>query len=134
MDPDLCKTRYGSSFEHHLGVKFNRYEEGVCDIELLIKPEHLNIAGGVHGGIISSLLDISLSGAVTSTIPDRKAEQVVTMQMSINFLRGASLGDTLRAKAEIIKRGSTIVYIEGSIHDQNDKLIARASGDWFIKK
>ncbi len=134
METDLSKSRYQSSFEHHLGVKFNCYQEGVCSIELEILPIHLNIAGGVHGGIIASLLDIALSGAVTCTIVDKKAEQVVTMQMNVNYLRGARLGDKLTARGEIIKRGSTIVYIEGSIHDQNNKLIARASGDWFIKK
>jgi len=134
MDADITKTRYQSSFEHHLGVNFETYQDGICSISLKILPIHLNIARGVHGGIITSLLDIAMSGAVTCTIADRSAEQVVTMQMNTNFLRGATEGDTLNARGEIIKRGSTIVYVEGSIHDQNGKLIAKASGDWFIKK
>ncbi len=134
MHKDLCSDRYKSSFEHSLGVKFNEYDAGICEIELEIKEGHLNIGGTTHGGIISSLLDIALSGAVTSTILDKSATQVVTMQMSVNFLRAGLLGDRLKARGEIIKKGSTIVYVEGSIHNQKNDLIAKANGDWFIKR
>ncbi len=134
MNSDLSQSRYQSSFEHYLGVDFKLYDDSACEIELLIKPEHLNIGGTVHGGIISSLLDIALSGAITARIKDRSAEQVVTLQMNVNFLRAANLGDRLIAHGRVIKQGSTIAYIEGEIINQDSRLIAKASGDWFIKK
>jgi uncharacterized protein (TIGR00369 family) len=129
----ITAGRYQSSFESFLGVQFLEYGQGKCRIELKIKPEFLNIAGAVHGGIINALCDIALSGAVTCNFVD-KAETVVTMQMNVNFLRAGHAGDTLTAYAEVIKYGSTIVYVEGGVTNQDAKLIARAAGDWFIKK
>ncbi len=128
----ITQGRYKSSFENYLGVKFNKYEEGYCEIELKIKPEYLNIGGSVHGGIINGLCDIALSGAVTCNFHSG-AESVVTMQMNVNFLKAGKPDDTLTAWGEVVKRGRTIYYVEGGIKNQEGKLIARASGAWFIK-
>lgn len=131
--PDIIKKRYKSSFEAHMGVRFNKYADSYCEIELDIEPKHLNIGDTVHGGVINALCDIALSGAVTSNYIN-KAESVVTMQMNVNFLRPGFLGDTLTAYGEIIKKGGTICFVEGGIKNQKGELLAKASGDWFIKK
>lgn len=128
---EIVEKRYSSSFEKHLGVNFRKYAEGYCEVELEIKQEHINIGGTVHGGVINALCDIALSGAVTCITP--KAPSVVTLQMNVNFLRPGLPGDTLLAYGETIKRGKTIAYVEGGIKNQDGKLIARASGDWYIK-
>ncbi len=130
---EVTKNRYSSSFEKFLGVQFLKYSEGKCEIVLGIKKEHLNIGGTVHGGIINSLCDIALSGAVTCDFID-KAEGVVTMQMNVNFLRAGQLNDTLIGFGEIVKKGTNIIYVEGGVKNQDGKLLARASGYWFIKK
>jgi uncharacterized protein (TIGR00369 family) len=129
----LVQERYKSSFENFLGVKFLEYSNGRCKIELDVRDEFLNIGGTVHGGVINALCDIALSGAVTCNFTDQ-ADTVVTMQMNVNFLRAGQPGDRLIAYGEVIKKGSTVVYVEGGIQNQKGKLLARASGDWFIKK
>ena len=122
-----------SGYGNALGAVFLEYAEGKALVELDINESHLNIGKTVHGGVISGLLDIALSAAVTSRFLG-KAETVVTLQMNVNFLRAATLGETLIAKGEIIKQGSTIIYVEGEIRSKKeDKLIAKASGDWFVK-
>lgn len=129
---EAVEERYKLSYESYLGVKFGKYNDGYCDISLAIEDKHLNIGKSVHGGVINALCDIALSGAVTCTLTDT-AKSVVTLQMNVNFLRAGMPGDTLTAYGEIIKRGRTICYVEGGIKNQDGKLIARASGDWFIK-
>lgn len=131
--PDIIKERYNSSYEAHMGVSFTKYADSVCEIELKVEPKHLNIGNSVHGGVINALCDIALSGAVTCNYIN-KAETVVTMQMNVNFLRPGFEGDVLTARGEIVKRGSTICYVEGEVRNQEGKLLARASGDWFVKK
>jgi uncharacterized protein (TIGR00369 family) len=122
-----------SGYGNLLGADFVEYSAGKCVVELIIVKEHLNIGGTVHGGVINGLLDIALSAAVTSAMLD-KAEKVVTLQMNVNFLRAGKLGDKLITTAEIVKMGSTIIYVEGEIKSAEDnKLIAKASGDWFVK-
>ncbi len=129
---DLTVRRYKNSFERHLGVVFNEYKNGYCEIVLEIKPEHVNIAGCVHGGIISALCDIALSGAVTCNFAEG-AEKVVTMQMNINYLRAGMGDDVLTAFGQVIKQGRTIYFVEGGVRNKKGELIAKASGDWFVK-
>ncbi len=129
----LSEERYKNTYEHTLGVKFLKYEDSYCEIELKVRPELLNIGGSLHGGVIEAMCDIALSGAVTCTLHD-SADRCVTMQMNVNFLRPGRLDDTLIAYGEIIKHGKTVCYVEGGIKNQDGKLICRASGDWFIKR
>ena len=125
-------VRKPSDFGDLLGVSFSTYDAGDCVAELDVASHHLNIGGTVHGGVINALCDIALSGAVTSAFKDRE-ESVVTLQMNVNFLKPGFEGDRLIAKAKVIKLGSKIVYTEGEIRNQNDKLLAKASGDWYVK-
>lgn len=128
----ITKERYDKSFEKYLGVDFLKYADGQCEISLKVEDHHLNIGGSVHGGIINALCDIALSGAVTCNFIN-KAETVVTMQMNVNFLRPGFSGETIFAFAEVIKKGRTIYYVEGGIRNEKNELLARASGDWFVK-
>lgn len=122
-----------SGYGTFLGVIFTEYHSGKATVELDITKDHLNIGGTVHGGIINGLLDIALSAAVTSAFLE-KSKAVVTLQMNVNFLRAGELGDKLIARGEIVKMGSTIIYVEGEIRSaSSNKLLAKASGDWFVK-
>lgn len=132
-EPKLCKERYKNSFESFLGVDFVKYCDSYCELSLVIRPELCNIGGSTHGGVIESLLDMALSGAVTCDYMD-KPETVVTLQMNVNFLRPSFPGDTLIAWGEVVKKGRTVCFVEGGIKTPEGKLIAKASGDWFIKK
>lgn len=128
---EIIKERYGNTFESTLGAKFTKYEDSYCEVELEVKPEHLNIGNSVHGGVINALCDIALSGAVVCMAPETPS--VVTLQMNVNFLAPGKLGDKLIAYGEIIRKGRRINYVEGGIKNQDGKLIARASGDWYTK-
>lgn len=129
----IPKERYSKSFEKHLGVEFEKYQDSYCEVTLEIKDHHLNIGETVHGGIINALCDIALSGAVTSNFVD-KAGTVVTLQMNVNFLKPGFSGDKLTAYGEVTKQGRTIFYVEGGVKNQNGELLARASGNWFVKR
>lgn len=129
----ITEQRYKSSFENHLGAKFLCYSEGRCEVTLDIKEHHLNIGRTAHGGVINSLCDIAMSGAVTCCFSEG-AEKVVTLEMKVNFLRPGLPGDTLTTWGEVIKQGRTICYVEGGIKNQKGDLIAKASGNWFVKR
>lgn len=132
---ELTQKRYESSFESFLNVSFIKYAEGHCEIELKTEEKHLNIGRTVHGGVINALADIALSGAVTSNFQNNdEAESIVTMQMNVYFLKPGLLGETLVAHGEVVKAGKTICYVEGSIKTKDGKLVAKANGNWFVKR
>ena len=48
-------------FHNLLGYRQVSWEEDKAVIALDLKPEHLNMGGVIHGGVLSSLLDIVLA-------------------------------------------------------------------------
>ena len=53
---------------------------------------------------------------------------VSTIELKISFLSPARLGDQLVGKGKIVKDGRRIMFVEGEIRNQDDKLIAIGSG------
>lgn len=132
---ELTQKRYKSSFESFLDVKFTKYSQGYCEIELELKEHHLNIGRTAHGGVINAMADIALSGAVTCSFAEiNDAQGVVTMQMNVYFLKPGLAGETLIAYGEVVKAGKTIYYVEGGVKTKDGKLVARANGNWFVKR
>ena len=121
-----------STFDKHLGVKTVTQKKGYCKIKLDLKSNLLNEGGIVHGGVLATLCDIALAGAVTNVM--KKDEWCVTAQLNIEYLYPAFPGEPLFAYGNLVKKGNTLAFVEGGIETKSMKLIARAQGIWVIKK
>lgn len=119
------------TFDRILGVKFVKEIKGYCKVKLNVKPWHLNNGGIVHGGVITALCDIALAGAVGKAL--RKEEWCVTAELNVDFLYPAFGSEPIFGYGKLIKKGSTLAFVEGGIVSKNNKQIARASGIWAIK-
>lgn len=115
-------------FDEFLGFQYGRIEEGKVTVTLPVKPLHINSAGVVHGGVISTLADVALSNTMK---PDVNGIQTsVTLDLNVTFLKGAK-SDQLIAHAEIIKAGRTLTHAECRIEDAAGVLVAKAKGIFF---
>ncbi|AQQ51857.1 PaaI family thioesterase [Planococcus lenghuensis] len=115
-------------FDEFLGFQYERTETGEVTVTLPVKPLHVNSAGVVHGGIISTLADVALSNTMK---PDMNGKQTsVTLDLNVTFLKGAK-SDQLIAYAEIIKAGKTLTHAECRITDAAGVLVAKAKGIFF---
>ncbi|MBI4240285.1 MAG: PaaI family thioesterase [Candidatus Rokubacteria bacterium] len=50
---------------HLLGIRPRTMGEGRCCFELAVRPDHMNPHGVVHGGVVYSLVDYAMGGALT---------------------------------------------------------------------
>ncbi|MBV9993757.1 MAG: PaaI family thioesterase [Caulobacteraceae bacterium] len=73
-----------------IGWTVEQVEEGM--VRLALEPaEHLFHSGGVlHGGVIATLLDSAMAGAVLTTLERGKA--CTTLQLTVNTIRGVRPG------------------------------------------
>lgn len=117
------------TFGRYLGIEFTKMEGGECEARLAIKSHHKNLGGVVHGGVIASLLDSCMGGAVVSTLDE--LEWCGTTQLDTKFLRWAD-GPTLVATGRVVKRGRQVAFVEGSLRDAGGLELARASGVWYV--
>lgn len=88
-----------------------------------------NSLGVVHGGITTTLIDSTMGSLVNRSLPE--GLYAVTTELKMNFIRAAKTG-TLRSEAKIIHRGRQLVFLEGSVYDERDRLISHATATFMI--
>lgn len=85
----------------------NRYVFGV-----LVTQEHVNPAGMIHGGMITSLLDQSVSTAVWEATGQQPC---VTVQLDTHFVAAVRPGAFIEAHSHIVRQTSTLVFVRAEL-------------------
>ncbi|HBU63572.1 MAG: thioesterase [Oceanicaulis sp.] len=88
------------------------------------RPDFLNPNGSIQGGIVTGFLDeaMSLSAFVAG---DLKAA-VPTLEMKTSFLRPL-MTDRARARGQVVRLGSSVIFTEGWLWNSEGVLCATAS-------
>ena len=100
-------------------------------VGLRICPHHINYKEAAHGGVVSTFADVALSHAVYDAERPRLSPSTVNLQ--VNYLQGARLGDWLEARVRIDRLGGRLAYTSGEIY-RRDEPIATMSGVFSIKR
>jgi len=87
--------------------------------------------GTLHGGILCDIADAAMGIAFASTLGP--GESFTTIELKINFFRPVWEA-RLRAEGKVVRRGSTIGYIECEIKDEGGWLVAKASSTCMALK
>jgi uncharacterized protein (TIGR00369 family) len=111
-------------FVEHLGIQLLEKDGGHVSIRLDPRPEHLNSWKGVHGGVLMTLLDVSLSSASRSLDP--ACIGATTVEIKVNFLAAAT--GTLFSKGHAQRAGRSLIFAEGEVRDGAGVLLAKATG------
>ena len=118
-------------FNKHVGIERGPRGEGRAEMTLTIDGRHVNKRGVAHGGVLSTLLDSALGGAVVSAI--RPEEWCATMSLAVQFLDGPRTGDHVVARGEVRKRGKRIAFARGeAVRESDGRVLATAEGVWYI--
>ena len=103
------RLRLASPYMSLLGpIYIRREEQGPAVIALPLAPQHLNIQGVAHGGMLTTLADSAL-GINISLARGRRGGQV-TVSMTADFLSSAREGDWLEAHVVITRMGRQLAY------------------------
>ena len=115
-----------SPFLDLLGTKVEEWRDGYARISLVLKPEHLNRAGVVHGGVLATLLDHG--GGFCGLFCDvpGNARYGMSLSLTCNFI-----SQTRSGRLEVIGRrtaaGTKIYFAETKIVDGDGATIATGS-------
>ena len=118
------------AFAELLGARRVEMGEGRCRFELTAEPRHLNPHGVVHGGVVYTLVDYAMGGALTSRLAP--GERCATLEIKINYMAAAAAGP-LAALATVVDRTTRIGVLEARVTDGAGRLIALATGTFFIR-
>lgn len=116
----------------HVGYRSGTDENGGGVCELDIGPQHLNLHGVLHGGIVSMLIDNACGVAIRRQIPHTEASSV-TVTLNVNFLRSAT-GGTVRAVGRITGGGQSLKFAEATLTDADGQVLATGSATFRIRR
>ena len=110
-------------FHQVLGYRQVAWSEGEAVIELDVQACHLNMAGVLHGGVLTALLDVVLAEAGTYCPYPGRVRKAITLVLNTTFTGQCSSG-VIRAIGKRRAGGSRIFNSSGEIRDQDDRLLA----------
>lgn len=85
-------------------------------VALTFRGEHLSLAGRVHGGVVSSLLDFACGLAACTTIGP--ADMLATVELKVNFFHPLLEGERAEADARVEFRGKKLCVLSARLHRQ----------------
>lgn len=109
-----------------LGLEVNYPDTETCVVEFEALDFMFNPQGTLHGGVIATVLDISMGHLLQKTIGPG-----MTLEMKTQFLRPARAG-RLRAEGRFLKKGKSINYLETRLSDAAGSLLAVANSTWQL--
>ena len=102
-------------------------EEKTLTLAFSLRDWMLNPKGTLHGGIMSTMLDMTM-GMLTRY--ERKTNLVSTVSLSVDFLRPVC-ADSAAVCAHIRKAGRTVVFAEAKLTDPQGRLCADAQATFM---
>jgi uncharacterized protein (TIGR00369 family) len=112
-----------------IGFEIKEGADGRSVVILKSGPQHANPMGTLHGGILCDIADAAMGIAFASTLaPD---ESFTTIELKINFFRPVWEA-LLRAEGKVVRRGSSVGYVECEITDENARLVAKAASTCMV--
>lgn len=106
-----------------LGYKLVAVEHGLAVFELQPAEYHYNPFATVHGGIISTLLDSTMTASVMTTL--KRGISCSTVEIKVNFIRPITAHtQVLRCESRPIHVGSRLATVNGWLRDQKGNLYA----------
>lgn len=111
-----------------LGFKLTTWKEGFVKLEMPVRQEHQNTVGYLHGGVISSLLDIA--GAFAGSYGRSEDYVSVTINLNTTFISPLRSSSVI-AEGELVRRTKSLFFAEARIIDpENNRLCATATGTY----
>ena len=96
-------------------------EYGYCKIEIILDEKHLNPFGGLHGGVYSSAIDTAAYWAAYGNIDEDAG--LISIDLHVDNISTVQKGKII-VEGKQIKAGRTICFSEGTIKDENGKILA----------
>ena len=116
-----------SPFVEFIGGKMEEMSEGYVRLSVALEAHHTNPNGVMHGGVVTTLMDEVLGGAIASVrgMEVMRAAPHATVEMNASFLAAARPGDSVVVEGRVLRLGNSIAFGEAEARRGDGELIAK---------
>ena len=112
-----------------LGMQVSVPAEGEA-VAVVDLDERLHNPNGVaHGAVLFAMVDTAMGAATLSVL--ERGQRCATTDIQLRFLRSVSSG-RLEASVVVTHRSRRTTVLEARVHDEDDELIATATGAFAV--
>lgn len=112
-----------------LDIKLVESGDNFAVMEVTVAEKHANYFGGAHGGLLATLADTACFFS-RPLIPAGKT--VTTVNLNLNYMRPAKLGDRLRSRAELVRLGRQTANLDIRISNESGKELVQGTAVLMI--
>jgi uncharacterized protein (TIGR00369 family) len=114
-----------------MGMTRLHAEEGRVVVEMPAQAFHYNPLGGVHGGVIATLLDTAAGCSVHSVLG--VGQLYTSLDLTVKFLRPVTTDSGLLAcEGTVVQRGRRTALAQAELRDESGKVVAHALSTCMI--
>jgi uncharacterized protein (TIGR00369 family) len=118
-------------FLDFFGITMIELKDGYARFKMQVRPEYLQGAKAMQGGLIVALADETIAHAMMTQLSSE--EGLTTIELKSNFLAGVSEGDLI-ATATVFKKGQSLVIGDCLVTDNKEKNVCRVSATFLLLK
>jgi len=115
LEKVCCPDQRVNPLFSFLGIEVEALMPERAMLRLRARPELVQGAGMIAGGILATLLDEAMAHAVLAGNAPR--EKTTTVDMHVSYLRPVEEGAILECEARVAKRGRRVVFAEAVLRD-----------------
>jgi uncharacterized protein (TIGR00369 family) len=117
------------AFNHLLGFELVRVHRDGLTIQCRVRPELLNSAGSLHGGVSASIADAAVGCALYHHFAGKR--RFTTIEMKVNYFRPITEGRLL-ARSRLVRVGSTICVGRVDLADDHRRNVGVAIVTYMV--
>jgi uncharacterized protein (TIGR00369 family) len=128
---ELRERLHESEFYRWADIALVSAGPGRAEVALQAGPQHVNLQGLVHGGMLATLADTAMGLAVRTVLePGRRH---VTVQLGMEFLSPGRPGRIV-AEGRSLKIGRQLGFAEAEVMDEEGRVLAKAHATLSVTK
>ncbi|MGB0844487.1 MAG: PaaI family thioesterase [Alphaproteobacteria bacterium] len=116
-------------FNAELGIEIDEWRDGFVKISMSAAPRHMNRSGFLHGGVVTSLLDVAGGYAGCWCSVEGNVRRAVTISLNTNFLRSGGVGELI-AIGKVVGGGKKIFFCQMDVFNKSGDKIAFGTANY----
>jgi len=117
-----------TNFGNLIGPIWRKEEGARMRFGFTVAEKHLNRAGNLHGGMLSTLADQSMAMAARKATGNKSH---ATIELNIQFVDAVRLGDFVESHPEVVRATRSLMFMRSTMF-VGKRVVVTTNGIWKI--